>query len=311
LLKVAVVDPNEGWFRLNSAPGEALEASFQQRAVLGGQIELLGYDLPREQVRSGKELEVVLYWRALEPLDTNYQSFVHLTYPSAISWGQSDKLNPGGLPTSRWSTDMYVWDTHRLQTRSATPPGEYTLEVGLYTREDGRRLPVIDEEGNVTGETVVLSVPVEVRSALRQPQLGELAMSEVVDVTYAGQVTLLGYAAPSYVVETPGFFHLTLFWRGETDRPDDLAVTVAVVDDEGEPIAMASGAPAVGRYPTSSWSEGEIVRDAYAFWLGEDFSPGQFRVWVVVHRWGQPITADGLDDPHLEIFVVEVKRWEE
>jgi hypothetical protein len=74
---------------------------------------------------------------------------------------------------------------------------------------------------------------------------------------------------------------------------------------------MASGAPAVGRYPTSGWSEGEIVRDAYAFWLGEDFSLGQFRVWVVVHRWGEPITADGLDDPHLEIFVVEVKRWEE
>lgn len=309
LLKVALVGLCPHWVRHASPPGEARPAQYQQRAVLGGTIELLGYDLPRQRVRSGEELTVVLYWRALEPLTSNYQSFVHVTHPSSISWGQSDAINPGGLPTTRWPVDRYVWDVHEVQLRAGTPPGEYRLEVGLYTLTDGRRLPVVDAEGANTATTVVLEKPVEVLPG-PSPALEDLDLDEEVNATYDDQVTLLGYglsSPPQGRLDPPGFLQLTLFWRAERKRPDDLAVTVAVVDETGEPVAMASGPPAVGRHPTSNWSRGEVVRDPYAFWLDETFSSGTYRVGVVVHRGDQPVVAEGVQEAFLELLRLDVE----
>lgn len=163
LFRYTWVESQAAWFRHHSAPGEAAAARYQQRAVLGGQIELLGFDLPQRRVRPGEAFEITLYWRALGSLEVNYQSFVHLTQPSTMSWGQSDALNPGGLPTTRWSPDRYVWDVHRVQVRPEAAVGTYTLEVGLYTLADGQRLPVLSEDGAPSGATtVVLDVPVEV-----------------------------------------------------------------------------------------------------------------------------------------------------
>lgn len=309
--KILLVNPHPAWFRYTSPPGEAWAARHPQRAVLGGEVELLGFDLPRQRVRSGETIPLILYWQALRPLTVNYQSFVHLTYPSSISWGQSDALNPGGLPTTRWPLDRYVWDTHRVQVRPGTPPGIYTLEVGLYTLADGHRLTVQGPDGQVVGETVVLEIPVEVLPARRQPSLEDLGMDEQLGATYGGQITLLGYSTPSRRTEVPGFLHLALFWRAERSHPEDLVVTVAIVDGVGEVVAQASGAPAGGRYPTSRWTRGEIVRDAYAFWLGEDFSLGTYTVGVAVHRGDQPVWPEGREGPFLEIFTAEAQGWEQ
>ena len=135
-------------------------------------------------------------------------------------------------------------------------------------------------------------------------------MDEVVGAAYDGQVSLLGYATPSLVTDAPGFIHLALFWKALRRHPDELVVTVAVVDAAGEPVAMASGPPAGGRYPTSRWSRGEVVRDAYAFWLGEDFVPSRYTVGVVVHRGAEPIATERAQDAFLELFDVEVRPWE-
>ena len=113
------------------------------------------------------------------------------------------------------------------------------------------------------------------------------------------------------MTDAPGFIHLALFWQAERRRPDDLVVTVAVVDGERDIAAIVSGSPANGRYPTRQWSPGEIVRDAYAFWLSDEFEPGNYTVGVVVHRGDQPITAEGMEDPFLELYELEVQRWEE
>jgi hypothetical protein len=250
---------------------------------------------------------VVLYWRVLEPQQENFQSFVHLTYPSSVSWGQSDNLNPGGLPTSRWTAERYVWDEHQVEIRPGTPPGEYTLEAGLYTLTTGRRLSVLGPDGTSAGETVVLEIPVEVLPSRSPPEIDELGMEDTVYATYDGQMTLLGYTTPSRLADPPGFLRLTLFWQAEQRYPEDFVVTVAVVDETDEPVAMASGPPAIGRHPMSNWTRGEIVRDPYAFWFGEDFPPGRYEVGVVLHRGDQPVTPEGFDDAFLRLFATEVR----
>jgi hypothetical protein len=123
-----------------SPPGRAVPAQHELRTSFEGKIELLGYDLDQSEVRPGGRVSVVLYWHALTELERNYQSFVHLARPLNVAWAQEDHLNPGGLPTTRWPLDKYVWDEYNIHIPPQTPPGEYQVNVGLYLMSDGERL---------------------------------------------------------------------------------------------------------------------------------------------------------------------------
>jgi hypothetical protein len=157
LLKNAVIDPRDGWLRYTSPPGEVWAAQNPLRANFGGQIELLGYDLPRRRVRPGDCFPVTLYWRALMPMAVNYQSFLHLARPLDVVWGQEDHLNPGGLPTTRWPLDRYVWDEYEICVSPDVPPGEYMLNAGIYSLTGNYRLPRYDGAGQVVGDSIVIA----------------------------------------------------------------------------------------------------------------------------------------------------------
>jgi hypothetical protein len=162
LFKASVADPL-GWFHHTSPPGEARPARYDQSAHFGNVIDLLGYDLSSQMVKPGQTLDVTLYWRAQQPLTTPYRSFVHLVYPEGKVWTQSDHLNPGDFPTTRWPPgNRYVWDKHRLALPEAMPAGEYLLSVGLYTLTTGR-LPVTGSTSGGRSDNVILEQRVTVR----------------------------------------------------------------------------------------------------------------------------------------------------
>ena len=59
---------------------------------------------------------------------------------AAIPESQAQQLAPGGIyPTSLWDVSEIIVDEHEI---SDLPPGRYTLQVGLYRPETGKRLPV-------------------------------------------------------------------------------------------------------------------------------------------------------------------------
>jgi hypothetical protein len=165
LFKVVWVDPHPGWFRRTSPPGQVLgtQHSLADAPIrFGEHIQLLGYDLPTVQARPGDSLPLTLYWRATGPVLENYQVFAHLTHPAAAVWGQSDHLNPGDLPTSRWTPDKYVADAHALTLSPDTPSGDYQLSVGLYTLANDARAPVFAADGAPLGDAFTLPATVQV-----------------------------------------------------------------------------------------------------------------------------------------------------
>ncbi len=152
-----------GWFRYTSPPGEAWPAQQKQRANFADYITLLGYDLNQQRLRPGQTLDVTLYWRAQQPLNIPYQSFIHLVSASGIVKAQSDHLNPGDFPTTQWPLDQYIWDRHQLSIPKTLPPGRYTLAVGLYTLNDGQRLSVADATFGARNDHVILKQTITVR----------------------------------------------------------------------------------------------------------------------------------------------------
>jgi len=316
IVKVGVVDPLDNLMRYTSPPGRARAAQYEQRANFrddgGGQIELLGYDLPQRRVRSGDTFPVLLYWHAVTPLDVNYQSFVHLARPLHILWGQEDHLNPGDLPTTRWPLDRYVWDEYEVRVLPGTPPGEYVLNVGLYSMDGGYRLQRYDEQGQapstgsgqVVGDSLVLA-SVEVERPRRQPLLAELDMTHQVAVTFAeGGVTLLGYAQPYQKVRLPGAWPITLFWRADRDHPAMRARDLALLDPDGNEVWRSSGVPA--DYPCETWQAGEIVRDPFLF-VSAALPKGTYRFGVMVSGEDGLLKPAGADEAFVPLGEVKFR----
>jgi hypothetical protein len=49
-----------------------------------------------------------------------------------------------------------VVDEYEIPIRTDTPVGEYRIEIGIYRPETGERLPVLDEDGWVAGDRMLL-----------------------------------------------------------------------------------------------------------------------------------------------------------
>ncbi|MFB0545770.1 MAG: hypothetical protein ACETWB_02570, partial [Anaerolineae bacterium] len=125
------------------------------RADLGHRVRLLGYDLKATQARPGDILVLTLYWQAIAPMSVDYSVFVHLE--SDRIWGQRDGLPLCGFyRTSDWRPGDVVVERYRVPIDSATPAGEYPLQVGMYDPLDGRRLEVFGERGEALGNSIFL-----------------------------------------------------------------------------------------------------------------------------------------------------------
>jgi len=134
-------------------------------ARLGESIQLLGYDLDQQEVAAGDTLRLTLYWQALSEMDTSYTVFNHLIDDENRTWGQRDGIpGDGALPTSSWISGEYVVDEYEIPVQPDTPPGEYLLEAGMYDLTTMLRLPIVDSEGAVLGDRILLeATPVRVR----------------------------------------------------------------------------------------------------------------------------------------------------
>ena len=112
---------------------------------------------------AGDSLALTLYWQTDEPLSARYKVFTHLlgeTFNADTGnfiWGQVDSEPGGGeTPTTTWAPGEIVADRYTIPVAAGAPPGQYTLEIGLYGLVNGERLPVSTADGQPLGDTVNL-----------------------------------------------------------------------------------------------------------------------------------------------------------
>jgi 4-amino-4-deoxy-L-arabinose transferase-like glycosyltransferase len=121
--------------------------------TFGGAARLLGTSLDRTQAAPGDRIHLTLFWQALAPLAQDYTVFAHLLgdYNPATTgplWvGHDGQPDGGHYPTGTWQPGEVILDQHALAIPADTPPGEYTLEAGLYLLSTMGRLPAVDASG--------------------------------------------------------------------------------------------------------------------------------------------------------------------
>jgi hypothetical protein len=109
------------------------------------QIRLIGA-LP-DPVKPGGQITAQLAFRALRPLETNFNVFSHLQgdptpYEGGQIWGQADSVVCASHPMTVWSPDEIIIQSLTLTVSPDAPPGAYTLALGLYDLTTLARLPV-------------------------------------------------------------------------------------------------------------------------------------------------------------------------
>ncbi|MFQ3534351.1 MAG: glycosyltransferase family 39 protein [Aggregatilineales bacterium] len=104
-------------------------------ANLGDAVALIGYEVQPLSARVGETLRLTLYWQRLRPLQADYRVFAQLAQPNTTNvYAQSDGMPVNwSRPTSTWQVDEVIVDQHTLTVREGTPPGDWTLIVGMYT----------------------------------------------------------------------------------------------------------------------------------------------------------------------------------
>ena len=124
------------------------------------QILLMGYEV--RPTDDGQALIVTLYWQGLRPRLPEYYVYVRAIADDNEIMARSDSPPVMNfLPTTEWVKGELVEDAQVLSRPPETPPGQYRLEVGLYSPTVGTVLPSASGEQGAGGGVILgeISLP--------------------------------------------------------------------------------------------------------------------------------------------------------
>jgi hypothetical protein len=128
------------------------------KADFGGQVTLLGYDLDLSQLGESGQARLTLYWQAQKEMETAYQVFVHLLDEAGQIVGQVDREPQGGeAPTTGWLAGEVVVDEIPISVKEAIVATQ-SIALGVYDPLTGKRLPLLDIDGEAVGDNVTISI---------------------------------------------------------------------------------------------------------------------------------------------------------
>jgi hypothetical protein len=159
-----------GGLRVTGSTRPHASASPDVIADFNAQIDLLGATangvphanpLPTIAVKPGETIGVWLHWLAEQQVDESYTIFVHLIDDNNQLFAQQDYTPMGGaFPTQlwipQWIAGQDVNDPYQLKVPTDLPPGKYFIEAGMYGMTSTRRAPIIDRNGSLAGDRVIL-----------------------------------------------------------------------------------------------------------------------------------------------------------
>lgn len=242
--------PLAPWFTVRSNPNQPQPAAQSLQVDFADQLRLVGMDNLPKSISLPGEFTTVLYWRALQDVDTNYAVFLHLDAPNGETYATADERHPENIPTRNWPPGLYLRNPLQLALPANLPPIRYDLNVGVYDPETGQRLPV-QPTGNTTMTIGRLWLAAPRPPVSAQPL-----------VRFGPDIQLW---QADYHAETRA---LTLYWQTDVPVAENYSIFIHLLDTGGGMLAQADGVPYNGLYPPSHWQPRQIITDARALPVG-------------------------------------------
>jgi hypothetical protein len=192
-----------------------------------------------------------------------------------------------------------------LLVPEGAPPGVYDTQVVVYDPQSGQPLPVTpnNDSGSSSNTTVGGD-----RLILGQVQIARPAQAPALRRPLAdfGPVRLVEADTPATRVSTGDSVPLSLLWqagpdflpagsahpanpangaglRGAGPGGEPLVVVAQLLDKAGNVVAGIEEEPLRGRYPTTGWQPGELVRDRHVLTVPQGTPDGQYELIIGVY----------------------------
>ena len=129
-------------------------------AAWQGGISLASARIDLADVRAGDIIPLALTWTTSSTLAANLSVFVHLGLADGPPVAQNDGAPGAGFrPTTSWRPNESIIDQRGVLITPATPPGRYTLFVGLYDPATGQRLKLTTGADRLALGDIVVRTP--------------------------------------------------------------------------------------------------------------------------------------------------------
>lgn len=248
-----------------------LSLSQVEDTLLAAGIRLLGVaadkDL-RELWQPGQSRDFFLYWQAEQTIEQSYPIRLALEDEVGRVRAEWTGVPAGGqFPTDRWQPGDVVRDPWTLILPPYVPPGVYHLTVRLGAEE-----PV-----------PLLAVSVEGRPRSFEVPPVDLPLG----ATFGDAIELVGLQASSHqsaLIVSPGqSLEIGLVWRASKLVGADYTVTVQLLDAGHQVRAQWDGVPLKGAAPTTSWAEGEVLRDSVSLIVPRESASGSPQLLIALY----------------------------
>jgi hypothetical protein len=274
---------------------EMPDISVPVNANFADRLILLGYDLPVRRAEPGEMFPITLYWQAVTRMDHTFVIFNHLLDEQQRNWGGHDRWPRETANTILWHPGEVVIDAFGLRVADDAPDGVYTIDIGLYVQDDpaANPLPLV-REGRILDQSSVQLGIVKVGGAPPELSLSPDELNPEVELQLKlGEPPLVLLHGYDIVIET-GVLKLTLYWESLAQTSVDYTTFVHLRDRAGNTVAQGDRPAGGGRYPTSLWDVGEIIRDEVTIPLtGLSGSEGSLFVGLYDVETGIRLTVPG------------------
>jgi hypothetical protein len=305
------------------AIGYPLEVNFE------GKIKLLGYDLPSRRARAGDGLPITLYWQGLEWLGEEFVIFNRLLDNQQAVRGGYDRLARENYSTLLWAPGEIIVDGFAVPIAADAPDGVYTLSLGWYRKVDGeaKSLAILHPETGEATETTAITIgPVKVGGPPPGFTVDRAEPQTELQVMFGEQIKLLGFdllepkatnqplsssslaACPTPIPTSLSCsLKLTFYWQAVALAETDYTAFIHLRNSAGEVVVQKDQPPLMGRYPTSLWDTGEIIKDELTLPL-ERLAPGRYQLVAGMYDFttGMRLPVEGSPDATVPLQSFEV-----
>ena len=243
-------------------------------ADFSGEIRLLGVSLP-ESVKSGETAQIRLFWSLADATFWTRiipQLCIYAIH-SKVSSLRSGSFYPGNLATTNWLPGYYVEEVLDFGVPPFTPPGDYTLDVGLFDPETRQHLDVVNESGNPVDVQVVLDTIAVIRSDAQPNNLPE-------PIASSDGLLLLEISGIPTQAQVGDEIQVAWLWQ-MVEKPDtNKEARLVWLNKQNELQAATPFVPLTLNYPTSEWQVDDSWRGVHRLYVPGNLFSGDYVVAV-------------------------------
>ena len=260
---LAIIQPAYARPIVSALPDRTIKSSAQFNGV-----ELIGYQVKRERVKSDEPIDVVTYWRKTAAAGSSTGAVTLLSPGGQIAGRSEMLLGTDAYPVAVWQPAEIVATDFRVPAQVERPTvATVQLTVGDRSVDLGRVVVFVDRPCGI---------------------------DRVADVTFGGSIKLTGYR-----IEDGAAPQVVLCWQAIQSTPVDYTVFVHVA--HGSDTISGDAQPVSGNYPTSVWQPGDVIEDVHPLAAGSDLKIPHASVGLYRLDTGERLTIDGTTSTEFEL----------